>query len=478
MGAKESISATGAPRLLFWSFAGLTLLSFFAAAATNQYFLFGAPAALLLAYLCIVDFKKIYYLLWAFIPLSTEVFLPGGFATDLPDEPFMVLLAGVFLIFLIRNGRELDKRFFVHPVTLLLYLHLAWLTVTMITSSLPLVSVKFLLAKAWYVLTFYFLTGFLLKKEEDTKKWFWWVFIPLMATVAYVFLRHASLGFSFKDVNQAMAPFYRNHVNYACLLALFFPLAWFARTWYKPLSFPWLILVGAAVFLLAAIQVAYTRAAYVALAIAAGAYFIVRLRLVLPALLLALIGAIGAVGYLVHQEKYLEYAPDFEKTVTHYKFDNLLAATAKGEDISTMERVYRWVAGKHMIQDRPLTGFGPGNFYNFYRSYTVSSFETYVSDNPEQSGIHSYYLMTAVEQGIPGLLIFVGMAFAVLIFGQRVYHRTRDPFRKRWVMAIILGTIVIDSLLLINDMVETDKVGSFFFLFMAMLVRMDLEDQG
>ena len=175
MGAKESISATGAPRLLFWSFAGLTLLSFFAAVATNRYFLFGAPAALILAYLCIVDFKKIYYLLWAFIPMV---------ANSSGDVAFMVLLAGVFLIFLIRNGRELDKRFFVHPVTLLLYLHLAWLTVTMITSSLPLVSVKFLLAKAWYVLTFYFLTGFLLKKEEDTKKWFWWVFIPLMATVA------------------------------------------------------------------------------------------------------------------------------------------------------------------------------------------------------------------------------------------------------------------------------------------------------
>ena len=475
---REPISVSAETRLLFWVFAGLSLLSFFAGAITNYYFLFGAPAALLLGYLCLVDFKKVYYLLWALIPLSTEIYLPGGLGTDIPDEPFMLLLTGVFFLYLIRNGKEMDKRFFVHPITLLLFAHLAWMTVAMITSSLPLVSIKFLLAKAWYVVSFYFMAGLLLKTEQDQKKWLWWIFIPLILTVTYVFVRHASYGFSFKDVNRAMSPFYRNHVNYACLLALFFPLVWFARTWYKAFSFRWLLLVGGAGLLLVAIQFAYTRAAYVGLAIALGAYFIIRLRLTLPVLLLTLAGAIVGVGYMLHQEKYLEYAPDFEKTVTHYKFDNLLEATAKGEDISTMERVYRWVAGKHMIEDKPLVGFGPGNFYNFYRSYTVSSFETYVSDNPEKSGIHSYYLMTTVEQGLPGLLIFLTLSFSVLLLGQRVYHRTLDPFRKGWVMAITLSAIVIDALLLINDMVETDKVGSFFFFFMAMLVRMDLEDQA
>lgn len=474
--AKDPISVPAATRWIFWAFAGLSLLSFFAGAAFNFYYLFGLPAAALIGYLTLVDFKKVYFLLWALIPFSIEVYLPGGLGTDLPDEPFMLLITGVFFIYLIRHGRELDKRFFVHPITLLLLLHLAWMTVSMITSSIPLVSIKFLLAKTWYVVSFYFMAGILLKNETDKKQWLWWLFIPLMITVTYVLLRHASFGFSFKDVNRAMAPFYRNHVNYACLLALMFPLVWYARTWYKSWSFKWMLLVGGAAVLLIGIQFAYTRAAYVALAIALGAYFIIRMRLTLPVLLLAIAGAIVSVGYLVRQEKYLEYAPDFEKTVTHYKFDNLLEATAKGEDISTMERVYRWVAGKHMIEDKPVTGFGPGNFYNFYRSYTVSSFETYVSDNPEQSGIHSYYLMTAVEQGIPGMLIFIALCFGVLLLGERVYHRTKDPFRKSWVMALTLGAIVIDALLLINDMVETDKVGSFFFFFMAMLVRMDLED--
>lgn len=477
MAVKEPISVPAATRWIFWVFAGLSLLSFFAGAAANLYFLFAIPAALLVGYLCVVDFQKVYFLLWALIPFSTEIYLPGGLATDLPDEPFMLLITGVFFLYLIRNGKEIDKRFFVHPITMLLFLHLAWMTVAMINSSMPLVSVKFLLAKTWYIVSFYFMAGIVMKTDIDKKRWLWWLFIPLMITVTYVLVRHAGYGFAFKDVNRAMAPFYRNHVNYACLLALMFPLVWYARKWYRSWSFQWLLLVGGAVVLLVGIQFAYTRAAYVALLIALGAWFIIRMKLTLPALLLTAAGAIIAAGYLLKQEKYLEYAPDFEKTVTHYKFDNLLEATAKGEDISTMERVYRWVAGKNMIEDKPVTGFGPGNFYNYYRSYTVTSFETYVSDNPDKSGIHSYYLMTAVEQGIPGMLIFIAMCFAVLLFGERIYHRTRDPFRKQWVMAITLGAIVIDSLLLINDMVETDKVGSFFFFFMAMLVKMDLENQ-
>ncbi|MCB0643861.1 MAG: O-antigen ligase family protein, partial [Phaeodactylibacter sp.] len=191
----------------------------------------------------------------------------------------------------------------------------------------------------------------------------------------------------------------------------------------------------------------------------------------------AVIGLIGVVTYFVQGDRYLDYAPDFKRTVTHYKFDNLLEATAKGEDISTMERVYRWVAGMYMSRERPLVGFGPGNFYNFYRSYTVSSFETYVSDNPEKSGIHSYYLMTLVEQGYPGLIIFFAMIFAVLLLGERVYHQTEDEAEKQQVMAVTLSLIVIYALLLINDMIETDKVGPFFFLGMAILVNMDLKNR-
>ena len=461
---------------MFWGFALITILSLFLGIVTEFYVLAGLPALVLLGYLTVVDFRKIFFLLIATLPLSTEIYLPNGFGTDLPAEPLMVLMMGVFFLYTFKNLNKIDGAFFRHPITILLYLHLGWILVTSITSEDAFVSIKFLLAKLWYVCSFYFLAGLILNTREDFKKLFWCGFIPLLLTTIYVFIRHASYGFAFADINRVMNPFFRNHVNYACILALFFPMIWFVRFWYPKRSFQRYLLIGSAFWMLLAIQLSYTRAAYVGLVIAFGAYFIIRLKLVRVVLVLAVIGLIGVVSYFVQGDRYLDYAPDFKKTVTHYKFDNLLEATAKGEDISTMERVYRWVAGMYMSREEPLVGFGPGNFYNFYRSYTVSSFETYVSDNPEKSGIHSYYLMTLVEQGYPGLIIFFALVFGVLLLGEKVYHETpKGPERQR-AMAAILSLIIIYALLLINDMIETDKVGPFFFLGMAVLVNMDIQN--
>jgi O-antigen ligase len=148
------------------------------------------------------------------------------------------------------------------------------------------------------------------------------------------------------------------------------------------------------------------------------------------------------------------------------------------EDVSTMERVYRWVAGSQMIQERPWTGFGPSSFYTHYTKYTVRSFETYVSDNPEKSGIHSYYFMTLVEQGVIGLLIFLGLIFSVILGGERVYHQLNDEKTKRYIMAATLSTVVICALCLINDLIEADKIGPFFFLNASLIVIFDFKSRS
>ena len=472
-----SWSAAGRDRT-FLGLAVIVVLSLFAGIVSNYYFLAGIPLVVMLGYLTLVDFRQVFYLLLFVIPFSTEVYLPNGFGTDLPTEPLMVLLMGVFLLFAFGRGHKLDGGFLTHPITLILLFHILCMVATTITSSFVFVSAKFILAKLWYVFTFFFLAGYLLKDEVDVRKMIWIIFIPLAIAVMYVLVRHAGYGFSFKDVNRVMNPFFRNHVNYACLLALFFPYLWFARGWYRRWSATWWLLNFGIVLLLAGIQFSYTRAAYVALFIAAGAYLVVRLRLVKVALLAAfLILAAGAV-FVTQKYRYMAFEPEYKKTVTHYNFDNLIEATYKGEDISTMERVYRWIAGMQMNEARPWMGFGPGNFYNNYRSYTVSSFETYVSDNPERSGIHSYYLMTLVEQGFPGLFLFLALCFAALIKGEQAYHRTKSVGRRRIVMMAMLSFIIIDALLLINDMVETDKVGPFFFMNMALILNADLANRA
>jgi O-antigen ligase len=128
-----------------------------------------------------------------------------------------------------------------------------------------------------------------------------------------------------------------------------------------------------------------------------------------------------------------------------------------------------------MIKDKPWTGFGPGTFYFHYKNYTVSSFKTYVSDNPEHSGIHNYYLMVTVEQGLPGLFFYLLFCVVVMLKGEEIYHRTPDKSRRRTLIAALLCFSLTNLLMLMNDFVETDKIGSLFILSVAIIVNIDLK---
>ncbi len=441
--------------------------------------LLAVPFALLLAWWTVADLRTVFYLMWAAIPLSTEMGLPGGFNTDMPSEPLMWVVTGAAVLWALqRPPASWRMERLLHPVSILLLAHLGWILLTALTAQNKFFAIKFFLAKLWYVIPFYFLAGSLLRQPRHMRWLIWVVGIPLALTILYVEARHAEYGFSFKDVNKVVRPFYRNHVAYACMASVFLPFLWYGRRWYRRLSAKWWLMVGLTVLALAAVQLSYTRAAYVALFMAVAGYVIIRLRLMRVALALTLAVTLAVLAVLAHQNRYLDLAPDYERTITHYDFDNLVEATFKGQDISTMERVYRWVAGAHMVIDRPLLGFGPGNFFEHYWPYTVTSFRTYVSDNKDSSGVHSYYLMTAIEQGVPGLVIFLALVFYALLRGETIYHETRDELRRRLVLIAMLCLLIICTLLLINDLLETDKVGPFFFLSLALLVNADLENQA
>ncbi len=457
----------------FLGFSALTLLALFTALAMDWYFLLLLPAALLLTWLLVVDVRLVFFLLLACIPLSTEVALPNGLGTDLPSEPLMWLLTATVGLFALRHGWRHPLFQWRHPLSLLLFLHLGWIAFTALVSTDPLVSWKYFLAKTWYVLPFFGLSAYLIRRPQDLERVFWFVFIPLTCTIGVVWFRHAPHQFSFAEVNYVLSPFYRNHVIYASIMAVFFPFLWFVRGWQPRGSLKRWMLNLAVPLYLTAIYLAYTRAAYVALLVAVGAQVVIHFRLTRLVLTVLVGVALGTMVFLLSGNRYLDYAPNYERTVTHYDFNNLIEATYQLEDISTMERLYRWVAGGFMVMERPWTGFGPGTFYPAYKSYTVSSFKTYVSDNPERSGIHNYYLMMLVEQGIPGLLLFAGLVVVALLTGERIYHRLAGSRDRQMVLIAVHTLIIILILSLINDLLETDKIGPFFFIALAVLVNLD-----
>ena len=454
--------------ILFWGFSGIAIIAIIASVLLDNIIPMALPIGLIGAYVTVVNTKLVFWGLIMALAFSTEVELPGGLGTDLPGEPLMLLLTAIYLLVVLAY----PSKVFIplkNIITICIILHVTWIFLTTITSENPLVSMKFLLAKIWYVIPFYFAPFLFIKKKKDIKMLIYLLIFSVFISASFVMAKHFSLGLSFDTIEKAVQPIFRNHVNYACLLVVTLPYFWISFRWNRHKESA-VILVFAILFILSAIYFSFTRAAIGSVLIGIGAFYILKWKLTKIGFIAAVIGLIGFLGYLSKNNTYMDYAPNFERTITHTNFDNLLEATAKGEDISTMERVYRWLAGVQMVIERPITGYGANNFYPYYKHKTISSFETYVSDNPEKSGIHCYYLMVAVEQGIPGLIIFAVLCFLMLYQAEKIYHRMDDKFYKSIVAAAYVSIMIILSILVVNDLLEADKVGPFFFLAAALIV--------
>ena len=465
---------TGASQWLFVGFALLALGSLVASILVWQ-------AAWLLALvvaasaLAATRWQWLYYGLFLTLPFAREVGLVGRLRIDVPSEPLLLALLGcVPLALLLGPGglRQLARREWRHPLLVLPLCLLLWAGIDTFFSVDKIKSIKYLLAKCWYLVPLLLGSLLVLRRPAD----FWRLAAcyvgSAVLSLLWVLPRHASIGFSFGQVNWALQPFYLNHVLYATTLALLLPFAGglAARASTRKARWLWL---GAGGLLLAGLLTSYTRASWLAMP-AAGIYYVVmRLRLTRVLLLAVALGTAGAVTYLVHNDTYMRYRPDYAQLAWHGdSFAAHLQSTYKLRDTSGMERLYRWIAAARMVADKPLTGSGPSTFFPEYRRYTVSAFRTSISANHQGSTVHNYFLLQLAEQGIPAFILFCALVSAALLTAERLYHATRlHPELRRVVVVITLSFVIILFHLLLNELVETDKIGSIFFVALALLIR-------
>ncbi|MEZ5014177.1 MAG: O-antigen ligase family protein [Chitinophagales bacterium] len=461
-------------RNVFWTATILCCASIIAGFLSGEALFFLAPPAFLFAYQMIINFKVIFFVLLIATPFSIEYYAPSGFSTTLPTEPIMIIFMLTFLFFIFLKRDLFDRQFLLHPISVVLYIHFTWILITTIFSADIVISLKYVLSKTWYVVSWYFIAALVIKDLDSFKKAFWCLFIPTFFLTIYTIYNHWTYQFRFAEVNRTMVPFFRNHVNYAVFLALMTPLTFTVAHWYERHSWQRIMLNIGKFLLLAGIYFSYTRSSWISVAGAFAAYFIIRNNKLMWAASLAVIGVIFFAWYMLHDNKYLDYAPDYKKTIYHSNFTDHMESTLTLEDVSSAERIYRWVGAVHMIHARPVTGFGPGSFYFNYKRYTINKFETYISRNDEHSTVHNYYLQVTSEQGFPGIAIWATLLLFVLYYAQMLYTKLTNKRYKGLVMAIALSFITILINISLSDLIEADKIGTSFFFFIALLVQVDL----
>jgi O-antigen ligase len=413
---------------------------------------------------CVNRTEDLFWLLILALPLSTELNISTSLGIDFPDELFMVMLTGLVLIKMIHQPKWFPSNLKQEPLFLLLICIMIWTLVSTYFAINSVLSMKFFLARIWYIVPFVLMPQIILQSQVRIKKLALLFLIPMFFIVMQTLIRHAWYGFNFVDIKKTVGPFFRNHVNYSSMLVcLLVPAIAMRFLTYKENKYRKWVTLGI-LFGLLGLFFSFSRGAWVALMVGIVFAFLMEWNGVKKMAILAIAVFLITSTWLFVDNHFMRFAPDHDHTIFHTDFSEHMAATITLKDVSNAERFYRWVAGLRMFVARPVTGFGPNNFYANYRPYTLNSFETWVSNNPEHSSIHNYFLLTLAEQGIPGFLLLVLLWLGMLFRLQYLYNRLQDQFYRIVTLSVasILGMIL--SINIMSDMIETDKIGSLFWL--------------
>ncbi len=448
-------------------------------AYTDSYLVLAAPFAYLFFLLLGVNWKTAYWLFLFTIPASIQINFAGDtMSITLPDQPIMWGFLLLFVVMLANNPAIMPKWWWKDKLVFITVLQFLWLVVAVACSQMLFFSVKFLMVKCWLMVSFFILPVFIFREKKDYVMAFKLLVVPTLITVMIILVHHALLGFRFAKVQESLAflgqSLYYNHVDYSSVTSMLFPLLLVAYSLTKKRSLATRggLLVIIAIFI-AGIIFAQTRAAYIAVFFGIAVGLAIRMRLV-NFIMPTIYGLIIIMFcYMVPNNKYLEFRPDYNKTYMHKEFADHLIATFRGKDMSSMERLYRWIATVRMSMDYPLTGVGPRAFYFHYKPYAVSSFQTYVSRNKEQSTTHNYYLYMLAEQGWPAMLLYALLIPSIFAKAQRVYHRFKDKFWR----AVTVGLAMTIAAGFINnffsELIETHKIAALFYVPVALLIILD-----
>jgi O-antigen ligase len=444
-----------------------------AAVVLHQNLLLVLPFAGLAVYVFGLNIRLLFFALLFVIPLSTEFEVTATLSTDLPDEPLMVLLAGSLLILFLLKPQLIPVELRKSSLVVLLLLQLVWLLVTVFFSHEVWLSIKYCLAKGWFMMAFVVGGLFFLRTKEDFAQASKALIFAMLIPVVYSLLQHAGKGFTFESINETLSPFFRNHVNYSALLVCLSPvlLVWYQFSTQRLRK--WII--AAMVLFFIALFFAYSRGAWLCLLSGAITWLAIKRRFLLSLIFTALLTAAVALFLLVQDENYMKFAPDFNTTRQHFDLNEHLEATYTLKDMSTMERFYRWIAGVKMVNEETLKGYGPNTFTTYYKEYTVAAFKTWVSNNEERSSVHNYFLLISIEQGLPALFILLVLLISMFTIALKAYHTLNDPFERSLAItaAVILSMIV--TLNLLSDLIETDKIGSIYFLLVGIFIRLQVK---
>ena len=335
------------------------------------------------------------------LPWSTKVNL-GAVEVMLPGEWMIGVLALVVVADVLMEGNWAQFRKQLLPALWILsfVVPVAW-------SSMPVVSLKFALINALFVVVFYY--GTLRFGRKEAGRWLKSYFVSMLPVVLWGAYNFYQYDFNPITITGIFKPFYYSS-TYVGAAAAMFSGYFIGQVRVHRLNLVLaLVAIGVVIF-------TESRAALISVVVMLLAWGLLalpkRARLVLP--VLAAMALVFFGGDRIREA--FAYSDVESHDPNANVFEEALSVTNVQTDVSNIERLNRWVSALKMFEDRPHRGYGPGTYQFQYIPFQEAGLKNRLSvrnpdDIPQGSGgsAHSELLLQLSENGWPTVLIFLVM---------------------------------------------------------------------
>lgn len=389
------------------------------------------------------------YLLAVLAPLPVVWYRLQQF--PLGNSTMDVLILGALLGILVHKGgfERAQGTLLIAAFMLVSYLAL-WNTTLRFNLPLPVSRANPAMAdwKNYVEMIFlYFLVYSAIKTEEQQK-----VMLVIMATVILLIavreFRNFTAGAAFSYDKRAEGPFWivglgANHfgafvADYAgLLLGMFLVDKHRYRRW---------LYLAAVLFCIHPLFFTYSRGAYVAALAVIVVYGLLKKRL-----LLALVAVLVFTWQVVLPVTVVE------------RID--MTETSGGQlEESAADRLILWEQAKQLFEDNPVFGIGFNGF-------------TYTREGHRLTDTHNFYMKTASEQGVIGLIVLGLVLLKALASGWRLYRSGRSAFHQGLGLGFIgcWTALVVSNIF--GDRFSYFPLGSYFWMFWGLVDRAALLSQ-
>lgn len=438
------------------------------------YYLLALPVLAGVFVLLVSHPKWLFFTLVLITPFSFLLRAGDQLTVAFPTEPIIWALMVLYILRQIHDP-TLDKRWLKHPLTIIILIHFIWMFIACFTSTLPLVSFKFFLARFWYVVVFFFLALDIFRNYANIRRFLWLYILGMALVIIYANLNHATIGFGRATSHLAAKPFFKDHTIYGATVALFVPIVagFFLRKRPFGNSSKLQMLSGLLTPLfLAGLFFSFSRAAWVSVVVALAGWFIFWLRIKFRTILIAITLVVSLT--LIFWTQIMIFFQENEAKSTSGFVQNIKSIYNITSDASNTERINRWHSAYRMFKEKPVFGFGPGTYQFKYAPFQRNYQRTRISTNFGNIGnAHSEYLGPLAEYGFLGMLSKVALMLMTVYTGMRLYYKGENETVRITALMVLLAMLTYFTHGFLNNFLNYDKASVPFWAFLAIFVALD-----